>query len=78
MAAALTSVVGIGGWTADIYLLMALCRPDAWPTGDLALAIAAATRSVSQLHPTLPSYRPSAKPGAPGALSPPACSGTST
>ena len=41
VAAALTSVVGIGRWTADIYLLMALCRPDAWPMGDLALAIAA-------------------------------------
>jgi DNA-3-methyladenine glycosylase II len=40
-AAALTSVVGIGRWTADIYLLMVLCRPDAWPAGDLALAIAA-------------------------------------
>lgn len=34
----LTSVVGIGRWTADIYLLMALGRPDVWPTGDLALA----------------------------------------
>jgi DNA-3-methyladenine glycosylase II len=41
VAAALTSVVGIGRWTADIYLLMALRRPNAWPTGDLALAIAA-------------------------------------
>jgi DNA-3-methyladenine glycosylase II len=39
--AALTKVVGIGRWTADIYLLMALCRPDAWPAGDLALATAA-------------------------------------
>jgi DNA-3-methyladenine glycosylase II len=37
----LTKVVGIGRWTADIYLLMALCRPDAWPVGDLALAVAA-------------------------------------
>ena len=36
--AQLTSVVGIGRWTADIYLLMALGRPDVWPTGDLALA----------------------------------------
>jgi DNA-3-methyladenine glycosylase II len=34
----LTSVVGIGHWSADIYLLMALRRPDIWPTGDLALA----------------------------------------
>jgi DNA-3-methyladenine glycosylase II len=39
--AALTQVVGIGRWTADIYLLMALRRPDAWPIGDLALAVAA-------------------------------------
>lgn len=36
--AGLTSVLGIGRWTADIYLLMALGRPDIWPTGDLALA----------------------------------------
>ncbi|MCL4504556.1 MAG: DNA-3-methyladenine glycosylase 2 family protein [Chloroflexi bacterium] len=39
--AALTRVVGIGRWTADIYLLMALGRPDVWPAGDLALATAA-------------------------------------
>ena len=32
---------GIGPWTADIYLLMALGRPDIWPDGDLALAAAA-------------------------------------
>lgn len=40
----LTAVKGIGRWTADIYLLMALGRPDIWPSGDLALA--AAARSV--------------------------------
>jgi DNA-3-methyladenine glycosylase II len=34
----LMRVVGIGRWTADIYLLMALGRPDVWPSGDLALA----------------------------------------
>ena len=39
--AALTSVKGIGRWTADIYLLMALRRPDVWPVGDLALAVSA-------------------------------------
>ena len=37
----LMSLVGIGRWTADIYLLMALRRPDIWPKGDLALAKAA-------------------------------------
>jgi DNA-3-methyladenine glycosylase II len=34
---ALMQVKGIGPWTADIYLLMALLRPDIWPAGDLAL-----------------------------------------
>ena len=29
---------GIGAWTADTYLLFSLRRPDAWPSGDLALA----------------------------------------
>ena len=38
--AALTRVKGIGVWTADIYLLLALRRPDIWPVGDLALASA--------------------------------------
>lgn len=37
----LMAVKGIGRWTADIYLLMALRRPDVWPRGDLALASAA-------------------------------------
>jgi DNA-3-methyladenine glycosylase II len=38
--AQLMKVKGIGPWTADIYLLMALGRPDIWPKGDLALEIA--------------------------------------
>ena len=37
----LVEIRGIGPWTADIYLLMALLRPDVWPDGDLALATAA-------------------------------------
>ena len=28
---------GIGPWTAGVYLLMALRRPDVWPPGDLGL-----------------------------------------
>jgi DNA-3-methyladenine glycosylase II len=39
--AELMKVKGIGPWTADVYLLRALMRPDAWPAGDLALIIAA-------------------------------------
>ena len=38
--AALTSIKGVGPWTANIYLLMALRRPDIWPDGDIALATA--------------------------------------
>jgi len=34
----LLALRGIGRWTADVYLLFALRRPDAWPSGDLALA----------------------------------------
>ena len=37
---ALIELKGIGPWTADIYLMMALRRPDVWPSGDLALASA--------------------------------------
>ncbi len=36
----LTSIKGVGPWTARVYLLMALRRPDIWPTGDIALATA--------------------------------------
>ena len=37
----LIAIKGIGPWTADVYLLHSLGRPDIWPTGDLALRIAA-------------------------------------
>jgi DNA-3-methyladenine glycosylase II len=33
----LTALKGIGPWTADIYILFCLGRPDAWSPGDLAL-----------------------------------------
>ena len=39
---ALTSLRGIGPWTADVYLTMCLLRPDVWPRGDQALAIGTA------------------------------------
>jgi len=37
----LTAIKGIGRWTAEVYLMFALDRPDVWPAGDLALAEAA-------------------------------------
>ena len=36
----LMEVKGIGRWTADVYLLMVLLRPDVWPVGDRALIVA--------------------------------------
>jgi DNA-3-methyladenine glycosylase II len=36
-AAALVEINGVGPWTAGVYLLMALRRPDVWPPGDLGL-----------------------------------------
>jgi DNA-3-methyladenine glycosylase II len=36
----LIAIKGIGAWTADIYLLMVLRRPDIWPVQDRALAVA--------------------------------------
>ncbi len=36
----LKKIKGIGDWTADIYLLMAMLRADVMPKGDLALHVA--------------------------------------
>lgn len=38
--ATLLRVKGIGPWTAQVYQLMALRRPDIWPNGDVALVSA--------------------------------------
>lgn len=35
----LLALTGIGPWTADVYLLSALGRPDMWPVGDRALQV---------------------------------------
>lgn len=52
--ARLVALHGIGRWTANVYLLMALGRPDAWPAGDLALLVA--LQRVKQL-PARPAER---------------------
>jgi DNA-3-methyladenine glycosylase II len=38
---ALLSLQGIGRWSAEIYLIFALGRPDIWPAADLGLQVAA-------------------------------------
>ena len=50
----LVSIKGIGPWSANVYLLMALKRPDIWPTGDVALATAVGKL---QTLPQRPSFR---------------------
>jgi DNA-3-methyladenine glycosylase II len=62
---ALLRIKGVGPWTANIYLLMALRRPDIWPDGDVALASALGrlrkmnTRpSFSQLAKVAEAWRP--------------------
>jgi DNA-3-methyladenine glycosylase II len=42
--ATLLSRSGIGPWTADVYLLTALRRPDIWPVGDRALQVGVGER----------------------------------
>lgn len=38
--AALVAVKGIGTWTAEVFLMFHLQRPDVFPSGDLALMVA--------------------------------------
>jgi len=52
--AMLLAVPGLGPWSVDVYYLMALRRPDVWPNGDLALAVA--LREVKRLR-SLPSQK---------------------
>jgi DNA-3-methyladenine glycosylase II len=33
----ITERLGLGDWSADVFLMMALCRPDILPLGDLGL-----------------------------------------
>lgn len=37
LAQRLTAVWGIGRWSADMFLMVKLARPDVWPVGDLGV-----------------------------------------
>ena len=54
VSAELIKIKGIGKWTANIYLLMVLRRPNIWPPGDLALAAAAKDIFDLPKRPTYP------------------------
>ena len=49
---ALVALPGIGPWTAEVYLLSALRRPDTWPTGDIALQEGARRTKRLDVRPT--------------------------
>ena len=50
--AALVQLKGIGRWSAEVYLLFALGRPDIFPAQDLALAVAAQRIKGLEARPT--------------------------
>lgn len=50
--AALVAVRGLGDWSAEVYLTMALLRPDAFPASDLALLVAAQRVKRLERRPT--------------------------
>ncbi len=64
IVARLTSVRGIGRWTAEIFLMFQLRRLDVWPTGDLgvrrgyALAWDVPTPTAKELDVLGEPYRP--------------------
>ena len=49
---ALVALPGIGPWTAEVYLLSALRRPDTWPVGDIALQEGARRARRLETRPT--------------------------
>lgn len=51
--ATLTKIRGIGPWTAGVFLMTAINRPDAWASGDRALVVSYAESAQLQ---EVPSY----------------------
>jgi DNA-3-methyladenine glycosylase II len=50
--ASLTAVKGIGVWTAEMFLIFSLGRPDVWPIGDFGIRVALKNRHGLADHPT--------------------------
>ena len=69
--ALLSSIRGIGRWSAEIYLLFAEGRQDVFPAGDLALQIQLGRLLGEEARPTEKRARALAEPMRPhrGALS---------
>jgi DNA-3-methyladenine glycosylase II len=62
---ALTSLHGIGPWTADVYLLFCLGHGDAWPAGDIAIQEAVKVGLGLPARPTAKQMGPLAGPWRP-------------
>ncbi|HEY7843543.1 MAG TPA: DNA-3-methyladenine glycosylase 2 family protein [Bradyrhizobium sp.] len=62
---ALTSLHGIGPWTADVYLLFCLGHGDAWPAGDLAVQEAVKIGLGLKERPTAKQMAPLGEPWRP-------------
>jgi DNA-3-methyladenine glycosylase II len=64
LVARLSTVRGIGKWTAEMFLMFQLRRLDVWPTGDLGvrkgfgLAWGIPTPTAKELEPLADPYRP--------------------
>ena len=63
--AAITAVPGLGRWSAEIYLLSSLARPDVMPADDLALLVAAQRVKRLPARPTPKALRAMAEPWRP-------------
>ena len=54
----LVTVRGIGVWTAQMYLIFRLHRPDVWPTGDLGVRAGYAKAHALDEYPTAKELEP--------------------
>ncbi len=61
----LVQIKGIGRWTAEVYLLGVMQRPDIWPAADVALMEAARDLLGLAERPTIKQMGPLAEPWRP-------------
>jgi DNA-3-methyladenine glycosylase II len=62
---ALMAFKGVGVWTADIYLMFGMGRPDIWPVGDLGLQNAVQLLHGLKVRPTPKAMEEIAEPWRP-------------
>ena len=65
VVARLTRITGIGRWSAELYLLQSMGRPDVLPAGDLALQEASRHLFALETRPKEPQLRAMARGWAP-------------